>query len=1087
MPTHRDPRIGPDFDYSFVEPVPLPIPSQKGLKIQARSAVVYNPALPSRDDVRRENYSRRLQQSQQQGFSSVNFKPYKGIGDPFYLDQKKLILHALGQWQEGQELSSSSRPKSDDEQQKLLEQQKNMQPKAATKFRLRRARKDLHTLNKGVLHAKEIIRNVSLGHGLFYLLNKEKMVKMNTHQQEMRRRREKQLSEWQPPKSHSSSESESEDEGTADIDLTSGTPSTQQTSSWSRGGRSQSSHSRKHPPEVRPYTPHTTISVEPQDTLDKESLFRQLCALYWLLEAMSMDVGNMPPITTSWNLKHFASNKVVDARDREKLENKWTDFIRLKAYREANLQSSRESNFKRSSSFLRASPSTLLSTPSSSQSQLFHGLVQILHPMSTAIPEHSEVGAVTEAIPAVSETETSDTGYYGCSDRENTDVGQSCVQDEEKTGRRSSSSRLSIAHLPMGQKPGTKLLPEALRTNRKSVDIRKATETLRAWSDEDSWIERRMEDGEHKGSRNSLRAERNIRPKSSPAVMKFQMECTSNDAHDMAMRMRQEFVEISEEQAIIMHNTLEAIERERMRKMQNKFVHMPTRYSNFYKAVKVMRSKSAQDDTKKMKNRRRSSIHKQWYVDLDNNIGAEASKDWYVTTILNKLKKRYGMVGPVSPPVITTGPVSPPVITTGPVSPPVITTGPVSPPVITTGPVSPPVITTGPVSPPVITTGPVSPPVITTGPVSPPVITTGPVSPPVITTGPVSPPIITTGPVSPPVITTGPVSPPVITTGPVSPPVITTGPVSPPVITTGPVSPPVITTGPVSPPVITTGPVSPPVITTGPVSPPVITTGPVSPPVITTGPVSPPVFTTGPVSPPVFTTGPVSPPVFTTGPVSPPVITTGPVSPPVITTGPVSPPVITTGPVSPPVITTGPVSPPVITTGPVSPPVITTGPVSPPVIPTGPVSPPVIATGHVSPPVIATGPVSPPVIATGPVSPPVIATGPVSPPVTATGPVSPPVTTTGPVSPPVITTGPVSPPVITTGPVSPPVITTGHVSPPIITTGPVSPPVTTTGPVSPPVIATGPVSPSVITTGPVSPSVITTGPVSPLVCSSCRP
>ena len=100
MPTHRDPRIGPDYDYSFVESVPLPIPSQKGLKIQARSAVVYNPALPSRDEVRKENYARRLQQTLQQGFSSVNFKPYKGIGDPFYLDQKKLILHALGQWQE---------------------------------------------------------------------------------------------------------------------------------------------------------------------------------------------------------------------------------------------------------------------------------------------------------------------------------------------------------------------------------------------------------------------------------------------------------------------------------------------------------------------------------------------------------------------------------------------------------------------------------------------------------------------------------------------------------------------------------------------------------------------------------------------------------------------------------------------------------------------------------------------------------------------------------------------------------------------------------------------------------------------------
>ena len=99
-PVHRDPRVGHDYDYSFVESVPLPIASQKGLKIQARSEVVYNPAFPSRNEVRRENYSRRRQQVMQQGFSSVNFKPYKGIGDPFYLDQKKLILHALGQWED---------------------------------------------------------------------------------------------------------------------------------------------------------------------------------------------------------------------------------------------------------------------------------------------------------------------------------------------------------------------------------------------------------------------------------------------------------------------------------------------------------------------------------------------------------------------------------------------------------------------------------------------------------------------------------------------------------------------------------------------------------------------------------------------------------------------------------------------------------------------------------------------------------------------------------------------------------------------------------------------------------------------------
>ena len=91
MPSHRDPR-------SYVKQVPLPIGSQKGLRIQARGDVVYNPTLPTRKDVREDNYSRRAMQMNQQGFRSVPHKPYQGIGDPFYLDQKKLILHALGQW-----------------------------------------------------------------------------------------------------------------------------------------------------------------------------------------------------------------------------------------------------------------------------------------------------------------------------------------------------------------------------------------------------------------------------------------------------------------------------------------------------------------------------------------------------------------------------------------------------------------------------------------------------------------------------------------------------------------------------------------------------------------------------------------------------------------------------------------------------------------------------------------------------------------------------------------------------------------------------------------------------------------------------
>jgi len=102
------------------------------------------------------------------------------------------------------------------------------------------------------------------------------------------------------------------------------------------------------------------------------------------------------------------------------------------AYREANLHSAREpAPFKRSSSFLRASPSTLLSTPSGSQSQLFRTpSASVLHPMSTAIPEHSEVGAMPEVVPAVSDTDASDLGYFGGSDKGNYRVQTPSADDD---------------------------------------------------------------------------------------------------------------------------------------------------------------------------------------------------------------------------------------------------------------------------------------------------------------------------------------------------------------------------------------------------------------------------------------------------------------------------------------------------------------------------------------------------------------------------------------------------------------------------------------------------------------------------------
>jgi hypothetical protein len=85
---------------SFVKQVPLAIPSHKGIAIQARNNNVYNATVPTRDEIRRQNYQRRLLQSKERGFKSAISRPYEPIDEPIYLNDKQLILASLGQWDE---------------------------------------------------------------------------------------------------------------------------------------------------------------------------------------------------------------------------------------------------------------------------------------------------------------------------------------------------------------------------------------------------------------------------------------------------------------------------------------------------------------------------------------------------------------------------------------------------------------------------------------------------------------------------------------------------------------------------------------------------------------------------------------------------------------------------------------------------------------------------------------------------------------------------------------------------------------------------------------------------------------------------
>ena len=76
---------------------PMPTPSHVGLRITARcSTPVYTCESPTRPEVVKQNYDRRRHQISSCGYRSVNFKPYKEIGEVI-LNEKELILKSLGQ------------------------------------------------------------------------------------------------------------------------------------------------------------------------------------------------------------------------------------------------------------------------------------------------------------------------------------------------------------------------------------------------------------------------------------------------------------------------------------------------------------------------------------------------------------------------------------------------------------------------------------------------------------------------------------------------------------------------------------------------------------------------------------------------------------------------------------------------------------------------------------------------------------------------------------------------------------------------------------------------------------------------------
>ncbi|KAK2559999.1 Coiled-coil domain-containing protein 60 [Acropora cervicornis] len=314
MPDTENPR-------SYIRPVPLPIPSHQGLKITTRNAKIYTCEVPARKEVARENHERRRHQINKCGYRSVNYKPYQPVGE-VYLDDKKLILSALGQEQTAQveqiqDESSSSSGESESEDEESMRQSK---PKV------------INDIKAQVKKGRKMIHAVRLGFGLYTLIHNEQNKKQAEAEKERKQKEEAARNQMKPASTDTKSptmDNESSTEQPERDGLMQSVPSSPTTSpkrflqpptsapisTASKSNRK--SHKLRSP---RPYSPvYSNINYD------------HLCALNWILEGMSQDQQPpvMPPITSCWKLKDLNEEPKTIRKRVEKdkaTEKDWATF-----------------------------------------------------------------------------------------------------------------------------------------------------------------------------------------------------------------------------------------------------------------------------------------------------------------------------------------------------------------------------------------------------------------------------------------------------------------------------------------------------------------------------------------------------------------------------------------------------------------------------------------------------------------------------------------------------------------------------------------------------------------------------------------
>ncbi|KAM9259907.1 LOW QUALITY PROTEIN: coiled-coil domain-containing protein 60 [Cariama cristata] len=304
----------------FVRIQALPGFAQKEGKVLARSKTIYRSSEPPREQVFWENYRRRQEQFTQ-GLFTPTGKPYQELGEILYTDPKKLTLYSLGQLAE-EPVKKDVQEKPPKEVAEITTNKYSFNPEPVPPEPVKRLStfretgKELRTLSKAPAHSRHHINSVKQGGEHFPILPQESPERKNTLKAAPQAQGTRWRAEFQPPK-HSSDAEESEEEIN--------------TCSLTEGNHLRKSGKKKKEMTLRSFTPvYSSVLIPSPPGAKSEHLFRQLCAIHWLLEALTLDSNSSThSILTCWNpADPGACKKTVKEIKEEKLATyMWELFI----------------------------------------------------------------------------------------------------------------------------------------------------------------------------------------------------------------------------------------------------------------------------------------------------------------------------------------------------------------------------------------------------------------------------------------------------------------------------------------------------------------------------------------------------------------------------------------------------------------------------------------------------------------------------------------------------------------------------------------------------------------------------------------